>query len=184
MNARCRPEDAGAEDSSLFTGSRGWGPGPNLLDPDHTRTVVPTTTETITVDAAQGDAFDYVADFSHLAEWDPTFVLSERVDDGPLGVGSTFDCRMVVLDVQVPMALEIVEYERPSRVVLQGTGDGFTTREEITVAPTAAGGSELTCTSEFDSDRPDWVDAMGAPVFTVVGKAAVHGLHRHLEQDA
>lgn len=145
---------------------------------------MPTTTETTTVDAAPADAFDYVADFSHLAEWDPTFVLSERVDDGPLGVGSTFDCRMVVLDVRVPMALEITEYERPDRVVLRGTGDGFTTREEISVAPTESGGSEITYTSEFDTDRPDWVDAMGAPVFTVVGKAAVRGLHEHLERDA
>ncbi len=145
---------------------------------------MPTTTETTTVDASQGDAFDYVADFSHLAEWDPTFVLSERVDDGPLGVGATFDCRLVVLDVRVPMALEITEYERPSRVVLQGTGDGFTTREEITVAPTSSGGSEVTYTAEFETDKPDWVDAMGAPVFTVVGKAAIRGLHEHLEQDA
>lgn len=145
---------------------------------------MPTTTETTTVDAPQQDVFDYVADFSHLAEWDPTFVVSDRVDEGALGVGSTFDCRMVVLDVQVPVALEITRYERPQRVVLQGTGDGFTTREEITVAPAAAGGVEVSYTSEFDTDTPDWVDAMGAPVFTVVGKAAVRGLHHHLERDA
>lgn len=145
---------------------------------------MPTTTETTTVDTSQEDAFDYVADFSHLAEWDPTFVSSDRVDDGPIEVGSTFDCRMVVLDVQVPMALEITQYERPTRVVLQGRGHGFTTREEITVAPTATGGCEVTYTSEFDTDTPGWVDAVGAPLFSLVGKAAVRGLHDHLERDA
>lgn len=146
---------------------------------------MPTTTETTTVDAPREDVFDYVADFSHLAEWDPTFVSSERVDEGPLDVGSTFDCRMVVLDVQVPMALEITRYERPHRVVLEGTGDGFTTREEITVGPAGDGRQvEVAYTSEFDTDKPDWIDAMGAPIFTVVGKAAIRGLHEHLEQEA
>ncbi len=144
---------------------------------------MPTTTETTTVEAPQPDVFDYVADFSHLAEWDPTFVQSERVGSGPIDVGSTFDCRLVILDVQVPMALEIVRYERPHRVVLEGTGDGFTTREEITVAPTEGSSVEVTYTSEFDTDRHEWLDAASGPVFSLVGKAAIHGLHRHLEQD-
>lgn len=144
---------------------------------------MPTTTETTTVDAPQEDVFDYVADFSHLAEWDPTFVRSDRVDSGPIDVGSTFDCRMVILDVQVPMALEVVRYERPHRVVLEGMGDGFRTREEITVAPSDDGTVEVAYTSEFDTDTAEWLDAASAPVFTVVGKAAMHGLHRHLEQD-
>lgn len=144
---------------------------------------MPTTTETTTVDAPQDDVFDYVADFSHLAEWDPTFVRSDRVDSGPIDVGSTFDCRLVILDVQVPMALEVVRYERPHRVVLEGMGDGFSTREEITVAPTGEGAVEVAYTSEFDTDRSEWLDAASQPIFTVVGKAAIHGLRRHLEQD-
>lgn len=144
---------------------------------------MPTTTETTIVDAPQSAVFDYVADFSHLAEWDPTFVRSDRVDSGPIDVGSTFDCRLVILDVQVPMALEVVRYERPHRVVLQGTGDGFSTREEITVASIDDGTVEVTYTSELDIDEPEWLDAASRPVFTVVGKAAIHGLHRHLEQD-
>lgn len=144
---------------------------------------MPITTETATVEAAQGDVFDYVADFSHLAEWDPTFVRSDRVGSGPIDVGSTFDCRLVVLDVQVPLALEVIRYERPHRVVLEGIGDGLSTREEITVSPAGDGMVEVAYTSEFHTDKPEWLDAASQPVFTVVGKAAMYGLRRHLEQD-
>lgn len=145
---------------------------------------MPETTETTTVDGPREDVFRRVADFSRLAEWDPTFVHSERVDDGPLGVGSTFDCRMRVVDVEVPMVLEVVEYDEPSHVTLSGSGDGFTTREEITVgAPDGEGRVRVTYASGFDTDTPDWLDALGQPAFTLVGKAAIRGLHDHVEAD-
>jgi dehydrogenase/reductase SDR family protein 12 len=145
---------------------------------------VPRTTETTTVTATQESAFAEVADFSHLAEWDPTFVRSDRVDDGPLGVGSTFDCEMTILDVRVPLLLEITRYDAPQHVTLEGRGSGFTTREDITVRGVGEGRVEVTYDSAFDTDKPDWVDAMGQPAFTLVGKAAIRGLRDHLEEEA
>lgn len=142
---------------------------------------MPETTETTTVDGPQDHVFRRVADFSQLAEWDPTFVRSDRIDDGPLGVGSSFDCLLSVLDVQVPLMLEITEFDAPHRVELRGTGDGFTTHERITVAPAEGNQVDVTYFSEFDTDKPDWVDALGQPMFTLVGKSAIRGLHDHLE---
>jgi hypothetical protein len=84
--------------------------------------------------------------------------------------------------VDLDLTLEIVDLAEPNRVELRGSGDGFSTREEITVAP-VEGGSEVTYTSAFDTDKPDWVDAATKPAFTLVGKAAINGLERELGRD-
>ena len=145
---------------------------------------MPHTTETTTVEGDQDQLFAAVADFSQLAEWDSTFVRSDRIDDGPLDVGATFDCVLTIADVHVPMALEITRFEAPDRVELEGTGDGFRTHEEITLAPNTGDRVEVTYTSRFDTDKPDWVDALGQPVFALAGKAAIRGLQDHLQEAA
>lgn len=145
---------------------------------------MPHTTETTTVEGDQRQLFAAVADFSRLADWDPTFIRSERTDDGALDVGATFDCLLTILDVQVPMALQITRFEAPDRVELEGTGDGFRTHEEIVLAPNIGDRVEVTYTSQFDTDNPDWVDALGQPVFLLAGKAAIRGLQDHLQETA
>ena len=37
------------------------------------------------------EAFDFIADFANTAVWDPGTVSSRRRDDGPAGVGATYD---------------------------------------------------------------------------------------------
>jgi uncharacterized protein YndB with AHSA1/START domain len=143
---------------------------------------MPETTETTTIDRPVEEVFRYLADFSNLAEWDPTFDRSERLDDGPLRVGSRFHVVGSTAGVDLDLTLEIVDLAEPNRVELRGSGDGFSTREEITVAP-VEGGSEVTYTSAFDTDKPDWVDAATKPAFTLVGKAAINGLERELGRD-
>lgn len=142
---------------------------------------MPHITETTTVAGDQEELFDAVADFSRLPEWDRSYVGSERVDASrPLDVGATYDCVLAVRDAQVPMVLRITGFEPPRRVQLEGVGDGFTTHEEIAVAPNIGGRVEVTYTSRLDTDDPDWVDALGQPVFSLVGKAVLRGLHDHL----
>jgi hypothetical protein len=40
------------------------------------------------------EVFDYVADFTTNAEWDPGTVSADRIGGGPIGLGS--ECRLVV----------------------------------------------------------------------------------------
>ena len=35
------------------------------------------------------ETFDYMADFANAAQWDPGTADAERLDDGPVGLGST-----------------------------------------------------------------------------------------------
>ena len=36
------------------------------------------------------DVFEYVADFANSQEWDPGVATAERLDEGPVGLGSRF----------------------------------------------------------------------------------------------
>lgn len=77
------------------------------------------------------EAFDFIADFANTAVWDPGTVSSRRRDDGPAGVGATYD-----LDVRMggrvsPMRYCIRDFERPYRVVLVGHGVNVDAVDEI-----------------------------------------------------
>lgn len=137
---------------------------------------MPETTETATFARSPEDVFDHLADFGRLAEWDPMFDRSERLDDGPLGVGSRFRTVGSVFGREFELDLEIVEYERPDHVVLHGESSSMTTRESIRVEPHPDGGSEVTYTSSFETSAPDLIDAATKPAFVVVGKKAIGGM--------
>ena len=49
-----------------------------------------TLTETIEVARPLEQVFAYIADFSHIEEWDPAVARGSRVNKKPLGVGSEF----------------------------------------------------------------------------------------------
>jgi dehydrogenase/reductase SDR family member 12 len=142
---------------------------------------MPETTETITVDRPVADAFTRVADFSDLAEWDPTFDFSRRIDEGPLGVGSSFQVRGSTAGQELDLVLTITEYDPPRRVVFSGTGEGIDTTERIEIAATDGGGSEVTYHSAFATERSDLLDAALQVPFWFVGKATIRRLQEWLE---
>lgn len=92
----------------------------------------------------------YLADFTNAEEWDPGTVSCSRVGDGPVAVGahwrnvSTFQGREVELDYEL---LELTD----TKVKLQGTNSSATSTDDITVVPSASGGSRITysATVEF-----------------------------------
>lgn len=137
---------------------------------------MPETTETATFDRSAEDLFAHLADFGRLAEWDPMFRSSQRLDQGDLGVGSRFHAVGEAVGQEFDLELEIVTYEAPTHVALRGTGDGLRTSESIRIEPAADGRNEVTYTSSFETDKPDLVDAMAKPAFTAVGKRAMSGM--------
>lgn len=71
------------------------------------------------------EAFDYLADFSTTAEWDPGIVEARRGEDGPIGVGSTFHLVSEFNGRQLPLTYVMTEYDRPRRFVVVGDGSTF-----------------------------------------------------------
>lgn len=136
---------------------------------------MPETTETTTLPQAPEQAFAQLADFSRLAEWDPMFERSEQLDDGLIGVGTRFAARGSAAGRDFDLELRVVEHDPPRRIVLEGTGEGLATREEITVEP-HDDGCEVTYGSSFETDKPDLVDALAKPAFVAVGKRAISGM--------
>jgi NAD(P)-dependent dehydrogenase (short-subunit alcohol dehydrogenase family) len=99
---------------------------------------------TVVSERSAEETFDYLAEFSNAAEWDPGVAGAQRLDDGPVGLGSTFR-----LDVRIgsrisPLEYRVVAYERPRRVVLLAESGTIRSEDTVTVAPRSGGGSILT----------------------------------------
>ncbi len=136
---------------------------------------MPETTETTTFARPAQEVFELVADFGNLADWDPMFDESMRLDEGPLDVGSRFKVKGSMAGQAIDLDMEVVEYNHPQRIVVEGTGDGLRTKEDISVVPTAEG-CEVTYHSAFETDKPDMVDAATKPAFVAIGKRAINGM--------
>jgi dehydrogenase/reductase SDR family member 12 len=77
------------------------------------------------------ESFDFVADFTNIENWDPGVTRSRRVDDGPLRVGSSFEVEVKMPTGTMPMTYTITEFDRPSRVVLEGVGKKLSAIDDI-----------------------------------------------------
>lgn len=95
------------------------------------------TTEIISVRCEQPAVYDYLADMTHIVDWDHSVASASRLTDGPLGVGSRFQLVVAVGPRRVPMTYEIAEMAAPDRMRLRGRGGGFTAIDDITLTTAA-----------------------------------------------
>lgn len=135
---------------------------------------MPETTETGQVPLTPTEAFDRLADFSRLPEWDPMFDRAELIE-GELGPSARFHAVGSVVGASFDLELTITTFDRPDRLVLEGTGDGLETVEDLRFRP-AEGGCEVTYHSRFTTDKPDLLEALVQPAFTVAGKRTMSQL--------
>ena len=70
------------------------------------------------------ETFAFVADFANASSWDPGVATSERIDDGPVGLGTRYGLGIRMRGRVSPMEYRITAYEVPGRVVLAGVGSG------------------------------------------------------------
>jgi carbon monoxide dehydrogenase subunit G len=88
-------------------------------------------------------AFDYFADFSRTAEWDPGVQEARRVTRGEVRLGSRFQVTISFLGRRIPLEYRITEFERPSRLVLRGGDSSLRSIDEITFV-SRPGGTRVT----------------------------------------
>lgn len=77
------------------------------------------------------EVFEYTADFSNVAGWDPGVVRSAKMGDGPVGVGTRFKLDVKFWRSTIPMTYEVTAFEPPHRVVLSGKGASVEAVDEI-----------------------------------------------------
>lgn len=92
-------------------------------------------TYTTTIDARRSkrDAFDYMANFSNAADWDPGVAHAEKTTAGPVGLGTVFRVGVKVPGRTVDFMYEIVEFDEPDRVVLRAETPLLVSNDTVTV---------------------------------------------------
>ena len=95
--------------------------------------------EEIEVATPLPEAFAYVADFSHAAEWDPGIAESRLLTDDPLRAGSEFAVVAVFRGRRQQFRYTVTTYEENRRVVLEGEGAKARSTDEVVFAAAGAG---------------------------------------------
>lgn len=95
--------------------------------------------ETLETNLPLDEAFAFVADFANAQHWDPGVATSERIDDGPVGVGARYRLGVRMRGRVAPMEYRVTAFEAQHRVVLAGEGSNVTAVDEIRFAPRADG---------------------------------------------
>lgn len=105
--------------------------------------------ETRTINRPLNEVFAYAADFSNSEEWDPGVDSAKADDPGPVRVGSSYSLEGTFGPSTLPMRYEVVEYEPPHRVVLQGRGEKFDALDTMEFTSPSDGSTRVSYTAEI-----------------------------------
>ena len=130
----------------------------------------------------QGEAFDYLADFSSVREWDETAVRARMLGERP-GLGTEFEVVVRFAGRELPFVYRTMTFERPERIVVRAESSTVVSEDTITFSPGADGGSEVT----YDADLRakgllKLADPILALMFKRLGDNARAGLERELNR--
>lgn len=128
-----------------------------------------------------GEAFDYLADFTNVTEWDETARSSILLEGPPVGtVGSRFAVEVGFAGRTNRFEYTTTVSEHPSRLVLRAESSSVVSEDEISFRA-ADGGTEVT----YDANlRPKGamklIDPILGLMFKRLGDNAAGGLAREL----
>ncbi len=132
-------------------------------------------------DRSPADTFDYLAEFSNAAEWDPGVAGAVRLDQGPVGLGSGFRLDITTAGRTTPLDYRIRSYDRPHRVVLVGENAAFRSEDTVVVVPRDGGGSILTYQADLElKGRLAPFNGLLALPFRRIGDRGIAGLRQAL----
>ena len=126
------------------------------------------------------DAFDYIADFANSHAWDPGTVSSRRIDTGPVQAGAVYLLDVRMGDRIAKMEYRIRDYERPTRVVLTGSGSDVEAVDEIRFER-AGNGTVIDYTADIKlGGLLRFAQPFLGRSFEKLGRDAAAGMHRRL----
>ncbi|MEV5875583.1 SRPBCC family protein [Streptomyces sp. NPDC052101] len=106
--------------------------------------------EEIDVDRSPGDVWAYVSDPAHLPEWQESAVSVEQLDDEPFGLGSRIRITRHVGGRDMPMTMQVTEFEPPHSWGLRGIDGPVRGRVHGEVTPLADGRTRVTMDMDFE----------------------------------
>ena len=135
---------------------------------------------TVEVPKPLEETFDYLADFANTRDWDPGVVETETLVPGEPEVGSLYRVVAAFLGRRVELQYQIVELERPKRVLLEAHSGTVHSLDEISFEPTADG-TRITYDARLRlKGLAGALDPLLGLVFRGIGDRAVAGLRRSL----
>jgi hypothetical protein len=99
---------------------------------------------------SQEAAFDYMADVTNFEEWDPG-VSSSKLRDGEMpGKGTSYTVKASGAE----LVYKMLEYERPTRVVVEAKSSLLRSYDIIEVTPGPDGGSNVSYDATLELNGP------------------------------
>ncbi len=131
----------------------------------------------------QSVAIDYLKDFSNATHWDPGSVANERLDEGPIDVGSTWHNTSKLLFINTELTYELTQL-RADGLVFTGTNSTATSIDTIDVLPSAHGpGVRITYDSHVTfNGKARYADPLMTLIFLKLAGETVQGITRELEK--
>jgi carbon monoxide dehydrogenase subunit G len=124
--------------------------------------------------------FDYLANFSNTAEWDPGVLESERLDKGKIGLASRFRVVVSFLGVASTFAYRITKYERPYRFRIEGSNGLVVSEDDVAITP-VSGGVRVTYDANLRLPFYLWaLDPLLQAAFRWAGRDSVAGMRNTL----
>jgi len=138
------------------------------------------TTQTRIVEGTPAAVFDLLAAFERTAEWDPGVSSAERLDPGPVAVGTRFRVVARFLGQSVPMTYQVVRHQPPHALELEGEASASRAHDVIVLRPVGDGATEVTWSLTLRGRGPmRLADPFLGPVLRRLGRAALDGLQAH-----
>jgi len=137
---------------------------------------------TVTTPRSPEEAFDYLADFSTVEEWDPGVRRARAISEERRAKGAQFEVVARFLGRDVPLTYETVEIERPRRVMLRAENENLVSLDTISFRPLPqGGGTEVTYDADLSLKGPRRLaEPLMRLLFGRVGDRAKAGLAERL----
>jgi hypothetical protein len=125
---------------------------------------------------SEDDAFSYMADARHFAEWDPGTTRVQQVRGVGAGPESAFDVTAKLGSRSIVLHYEVTDWEPPRRVVLEASNAWMRLHDEIVIDRVATD-TLITYDARITLRGPlKLFDALLQRRFRTVGERAAAGL--------
>lgn len=139
---------------------------------------------TVTSPRPAREVFDYLANFSSTAEWDPGVSEAWPLTGEPLRLGARFRVVAGFLGRQVPLEYRTVAIDQPRSVVLRAESRTVVSEDTITVGELPDSGTVVTYDAQLRLRGPLRIaDPLLGVLFRRIGDRAKAGLAEALAQD-
>ena len=126
------------------------------------------------------EVFDYVADFSTTAEYDPGVAHARRLD--PVGHGARFVVDAVFLGRTLTMTYTCSGFDRPHRLEFRGDSPGSRALDSIRFERTE-GGTRIHWKLQLElKGASRWFEPLLGPALRRLGTKALDGLSQRLRE--